>query len=241
MNCYGVQSANQRAATRPQPFKLRTNSAWAGGGTAAGASGAAATRVATHRAMTHRVTSAGTSLCAPQSRPVCFSADELTVSGRKPSPPTTAGGASSARSAAAPVAPPSKPAGSARHGSAGTRTARLYRLLGDRHGSAYAKPIAPAKPKSGDTEAHVPPTVRQGDAGGARPKTASAVTRPPYSARAASLQISKATGRERPHSARTGYVPVRTAAHRSTHGTQWGTQLGVDAMVRRYKQSVVAW
>jgi hypothetical protein len=135
----------------------------------------------------------------------------------------------------------------------GTRTARLYKLLSANPNHGALKPTAPSRPRSGgggSRASHEPANVRLDLGVDTRPKTAgAATTRGASSARPSSS--SSATGSSsrgrggRPHSARIGeghgYAPVRTSGHRGGGGKTWGTQPTVDAMVRRYKQSVAAW
>ena len=174
-----------------------------------------------------------------------------------PPPPRPA----SARAAEPPPArKPGTAAGSATARGPTPRTQRLYKLLSG-NPSKGPVPTAPSRPRSGGSltvGAAAPLAGVRLDLNEPRPK--SAANPVPRSAAAASAMAAQSArpvsvgapgqsaaaslrDRGRPHSARPSETngAVRTSGHRAGGFQRTQAQPTVDAMVRRYKQSVAAW
>ena len=230
LSACGPQDAHSRPLTRPQPFKLRTNN-WAGEDGGEGEPAADGT----------------------QSQRVA-----VPPAGVNPQPPPARATTARAEPAAS-AAPPAAAQAQRTAGRGPTpRTQRLYKLLSGNPQRAGPVPTAPSRPRSSGAVAGArdPPGVRL-DINDPRPKSAansqprpatvsSGVRPTAHSARPASVgnaagsSAAAARDRGRPQSARPSEA-VRTSGHRAGGYQRGQQQPTVDAMVRRYKQSVAAW
>ena len=260
------KEAHSKLLTRPQPFRLHTNNFIsitgepAVGTHPADAAEAAAMAVGiengahTHRpAYSAHAPNHAAPMPPPGGRPASRNGRAEMISAEQTAvAPRVDGGAESGGQSGRGVTP---------------RTARLYKLLSGNPNQQSTVPRPPSgasdpRPGSG-APAHVrldlnavgenrprsaAPPVRSNT--GSRP-TSAVVARPPGSARAvgtsapvsARSNVNRRPKSARPSEAATGahgaYTHVRTSGHRGYAGQ--APQPNVDAMVRRYKESIAAW